>query len=950
MDANGQRFWLLADAAHWPQRSHVHWDAGCRALSLASERTLPPPADLAASETDALAALNEVPRAVDESNVVVTWWPVVGETPEETTHTLVVRSHLPQAALALTLAAQPNDLAIGGDGVLYVALPDGVLVHDLRERWADVTVRLAGFTPWRLACDASGGAWVLERDSGRLARLAGYPLPAQTPQSEDYAGTVFRPDPENCHAPALRLMTTPPWPAGERVQALAAHADGGVALLSWSTDPEAPTRLWRRVADAWQAPITLQGATHAYALAWLDATRIVVRMPGRPDAPAFSLDAALGSAARLPLGDIFPLAGDAMEAGFAHHIEGVHPQPHYPVRHDAAEPLLPLSLPNLARTGSAANYRIDGSGDAGEENEVLRAHLIDSGTPATVWHRVYAEAMIPAHGAFVLWLAATNDAQPPATDDLEAWHPHLFGRDLGGLGELARYPQLPRAVWEPLPSELPGHPGLARWQPEPGTRGLFSVLVQNARQRVRSLSGRYLWVQLALQGDGRSGPEVVALRAYGSRFSYAEQYLPRVYRETLFGDAARQPGELLVRIDESHAVPLDAGGIPDALLLERLAEDDILPGAGARVVVEKAGSSWLLFDGTSSRCWRLRRESHAVGVYRPQSSRADFLGRMLGNFEGVLTQIEDRIAAAHLLTDPTAIPEENLDWLAAWVGIAFDPALPAKHRRAWLEAAPQLARWHGTRRGLALALDIATGGAVAGGEIILLEDFRLRRILATLLGVDLADEEDPLLPGLQQSGNSVVGDTLVLGDAERAELMALYREEATSAAEDRNIAAFYGRLAHRATVLVHREVEAMDFGLIRRIVELATPAHVDTRVVAATWPFLVGIASLVGVDSYLARPLKRRPARVQVSAIGMGDYVLGPGSLDPRLRGEAAPPVDTRDGPPALPASTPEPAPRKAPAARGATRGSATTRPSSPDATASADSAPRPRKSRKKKE
>jgi phage tail-like protein len=336
--------------------------------------------------------------------------------------------------------------------------------------------------------------------------------------------------------------------------------------------------------------------------------------------------------------------------------------------------------------------------------------------------------------------------------------------------------------------------------------------------------------------------------------------------------------------------------------------------------VERTGRSWLLRDGRSARCWRLLLQGHAIGVYRPQATPADFLARSLANFEGVLTPLEDRVAAAHLLTDPASAPAEHLDWLAAWVGLAFDPALPAARRRAWLQAAPELARWHGTRRGLALALDVATGGAVSGGEVVVIEDFRLRRLLATLLGVDLADEDDPLLPGLQVSGNSVVGDTLVLGDQERGELMALYREEATSAAEDRQIAAFYGRLAHRATVLVHREVEAVDIGLIRRIVAIESPAHVDVRVATASWPFMVGVASLVGVDTYLARAVPPRPVRVQHSVLGMGDRVLSPTTLDPRLRGEAAPTVVVADAPdPAGPMALPRAratSPRKSPRPR----------------------------------
>jgi phage tail-like protein len=725
---------------------------------------------------------------------------------------------------------------------------------------------------------------VLERAGARLARVTGLPLPATTPAPDDYAPGVFRPDPENGQPPDLSLLDGVRWPDGERPVALAAHPRSGLSVLSWFGDGEARLRRLDERQQRLEAPTSLVDARYAYALAWLDPGRIAVRMPGRRDAPAFALPASPGEST--PLGEIYPLAPDTSEAPFAHRLHG---PPRYPVGEADAEPLCALSLPNLARYGTSASFE--------ETADGLDAHVLDSGGVATVWHRLYAEASIPAGTGFVVWLAATEEADPPAREALDAWQPHGFGGDIASLAPHAMGPHVPRAAWERAPSELPGHPGLAPWSPERDRRGLFTVLIQNARRRVRSVVGRYLWVRIELYGDGRASPDVAALRAYASRFDYGEQYLARLYRQTFHGGAAEAPGELVERIgsEPDLAASLDAGGALPPALTERLETAGLRLSAPA-IQVEQPGLAWLLTDTAGRGAWRLVREpDDAIGIYRPRASQADFLTRLLATFESVLTPIEARIAAAHLASDPTVAPPASLDWLAGWIGVAFDPALPAPRRRDWLGAAPALARWHGTRRGLALALDRATGGGVRGGEIVLLEDFRLRRLLATLLGVDLADESDPLLPGLHQSGNSVVGDTLVLGESATVELLALFREEVASDRENAAVLAFLERLAHRATVLVHQSVTPQDLGLIRRVVEMEAPAHVEVRVLTATWPLLVGIASLVGVDTYLGPPAPRRAARADVSTLGAGDFVLGPDSLDPRLAGAATPgPSGTR--------------------------------------------------------
>ena len=76
------------------------------------------------------------------------------------------------------------------------------------------------------------------------------------------------------------------------------------------------------------------------------------------------------------------------------------------------------------------------------------------------------------------------------------------------------------------------------------------------------------------------------------------------------------------------------------------------------------------------------------------------------------------------------------------------------------------------------------------------------------MGADLADTTNPLTAGLSVSGNSFVGDTLVLGDETQREFLALFQADLPlEDAQDRAaVAAFFDRLAYRVTVYVHSDV------------------------------------------------------------------------------------------------------------------------------------------------
>jgi phage tail-like protein len=850
MDVNGLRVWQVADPpafAGTGDARHLQWRSDTRTLRLDREQAAP---SVAEDATFAI-SMAQKPSPVRDAGGSYAWWDSaagglrsagfgIGAAP------IAIPPDTPPGV------PQPTDLAFGTDDVLYVARNDGVVMLDRRERWRPARVDLPGFRAHRLAPAPDGGVWALDRVGRRLARLSGHPL--RSGGITDDPGETFRPHDPNPRPPRLRLLRNALLPADSAPIAIAASPGGNVAVLAWRTGEDAALftlesgRLVRRFA--------LASLRFPYAIAWVGEDRVaVIASDGpHPAAQAFVYECDSGDPAP-PTGEVFRLLG-AWHGGFCNTLGAV---PDYPLA--GSDPDTPGGLRKLHRL-SRATYARGGSVTLGP---------FDAGESGCVWHRLYLEASLPPKSGIRIAAFADDFGGVPPAPGLPGapdWSVHLAGSADGP-------DDAPRAAWCAEPSEMPFAPALHACPPVADRSGLFTLLLQRAGRHVRRIEGRYLYLHLTLLGDSQVTPELAAVRVYAQRFAWRDRYLPALYRETLAGSDGDEAG---------RATP------------------------------------------------------------------PDFLDRFLHLFEGPLTQLEGKVAGSWLLTDPRGAPEAALPWLAHWIGLGDEAAARPTRLRQALRAAPHTARLHGTLGGLLAALEIASGGvvveggridphrpvprpgqlalatlngvsmrtlvlavadprgggdsvvlaggAVTRGEIVALEGFRLRRTFATILGADLADEDDALTLGLATTGNSFVGDTLILGDAARREILAAFSAEIQTTSERAAVLAFFERLAHRVLVLVRRGTRTADLGRLKDVAAAAAPAHVETTMLEADRPLIVGAASLVGVDTFLLDAPPARRARVSRSRLGTGDLVMGEGRLDARADGPISPPPRAvADGP-----------------------------------------------------
>jgi phage tail-like protein len=806
IDVNRQKFRILSGAKHFHLNDPDHvveWNESLQVLRLRSTRTLENmPVDRKKAKILA-----------DQSTVTLdafgTWAKV-----DETGRIILAGGVLPDPNPIYSLPDGEKlvDMAMNPDGVLYLISKDdqGVsILHLINRRGSkeegksvylddddtpyDMNVVKFFFSegesrPDRVVAISHGGALLLDRKNGKFWQVIGKPLRKQPVPR--YLPRTPRPCSDGPKTQELiernDLILPPEFEAVD----MASNPKGETAVLLYPFQPDNSAAVALISDKGMSPPLFFDSAYAPYSIGWVKDDDWALLFIDKKEAfvysvicPEFTLDKPVRvSGRRFPLN--WGINGVWKNARFCN---GLSQPVYYPStdnrQHFLVRPLYPLSFPSYAVRA-----------------EIEAVQIIDSGEPNTIWHRMYLEAHLPKGTGVIVHLAAGEDKD--ALQNNPQWAKHHFGTVKAG-------PDIPKGVWINDTSEVPFFPGLLYCSPRRDTAGIFGVLVQRPGYAVRSLKGRYLNVKIELMGGGHATPEIAALRIYYPRFSYLDQYLPELYRETNVRQKADEEG--------------------------------------------KAGGS-------------------------------DFMRRFLCLFESVLTPLEDKVAAVYMLTNPTSAPPEALDWLGRWIGLAENSGFSEKQKRLYIKHATDLYRKRGTMKGLALALDLITGNMVSRGDIVLFEDFRLRRTFATILGADLSVENDPLLMADLPSSNSFVGETLFLGEEEKKEFLALYLPEISSDNDEEEIIDnFYARLANRLTVLVYRHTDNETLGLIRRVVSMETPSHIDFRVVSASKPLLIGMYSLVGIDTYMQKEPERRTARIGRSYLGRYDFIRNLPVLDDRL-------------------------------------------------------------------
>lgn len=164
----------------------------------------------------------------------------------------------------------------------------------------------------------------------------------------------------------------------------------------------------------------------------------------------------------------------------------------------------------------------------------------------------------------------------------------------------------------------------------------------------------------------------------------------------------------LLRVAGGNDLPWrDPGEMPDGSWETLL---QAAPGRWLQIRLEITGDGRQTPSLKALRVWYPRfsyAREYLPPIFRADAGSADFLDRLLALFEGEFTRWEDRIAAAQWLFDARTAPAESLEWLAGWLGLAFDAAADERRKRLLIRHAMLGHARRGTVPGMLLGATLA---------------------------------------------------------------------------------------------------------------------------------------------------------------------------------------------------------------------------------------------------
>ncbi len=163
----------------------------------------------------------------------------------------------------------------------------------------------------------------------------------------------------------------------------------------------------------------------------------------------------------------------------------------------------------------------------------------------------------------------------------------------------------------------------------------------------------------------------------------------------------------------------------------------------------------------------------------------------------------------------------------------------------------------------------------------MVENFRLRRTMATILGLTMDDEDHPLTLGTGMSGNSIVGDSLILAENDTRSFLALFSPELATATEAAEVEEFFNRYANRVTVLLHGDAKKLK-GVVTSVLHQQLPAQLEWTIVETDHPFVLGLAPLLGVDTFIERRPPPKRVTLDDTYLGKEGLLQNPAALSPQ--------------------------------------------------------------------